>query len=702
MPFWIPTPQGPQYVDENGNPMPPPVEVLEPQPFNGSVPPSSTEAPGAGVTQPLPVQPAPGPLAAPQLNAPGEPFPPPPPSSVRTGQSFSAGESGTAFAKHPQVVATQGRLNQEMAGAHNRNAAAADTEARFAAAVGGDKASAAREVWNVEGEKEAARAGQFREQARLASMFAAAESTAAGLAAERTSEYRARYEQQLAATAAAAIQPGLKLSAWEGAGAVGSLFAQGFLAAQGTPVADVRGMMSQMIDRHIALQEERIRRGEKLSEGQRVLWDMARSEAGDEADARSRMRGMMMAEAAAVMEATTAQFGSRLAQARGREAAASIRAELNKELATISDRYFTRSMQESGLALDKWKAEMNALQESKRIGIAQQEANTNAAKARAAGKTDPLQGIIFDTTRSGAGKAIARFLPDTPDAKRTELRTRSAKQAAFLARADEYHRLAAEAGKYNGGWGAAMTNDSFAKRARAWRQGLLADYTYAKSGAAASEPEAARHQARFPENTLFSNDSMDSLNRLLGDMEYEVAEAMDLEIGANSVPLSGDEQAGLPSGAVGTFGRSESLRGQLRGDARGEEKSRVKELLKVITGPASTEKGGVTPAKPNPLGVFPTPPANRKGELEYAGNSTVAAAFAEPNWALGMDSLYEMATDPWAGNSALDAYSALDKLADPKNDRQQANYAEALIETIDREREAAGLPRYTVSDFLTE
>lgn len=719
MPYWIPTPTGPAYVDENGNPVDPATVPLQQQTdLTGGNAPAVSMGAGSAPTGAMPspeelsaLGAPPGPPPSPTMGSPAQSqpaggavpspgFTPPQPGAVRSGQSFGTGESGFSPVRHGQVLATQGRLGQSYTRASDQAAQGSKLESDAAAALAGDYAHSALDTSRALADQETARASEFREQARLASMFAAAESTAAGLAAERTSAYRARYEQSLQAAAAMSVKPGLDFSAGEGVMAAGALFAQGFLNAKGVPVADVSGIINKMVDRNIALQQDKIRRGERLAEGQRQLWEMARVESSDDSETRQRMRGLMLAQAAASMEASTAQFGSKLALAKGQESAAAIRADLNKQLSTITDRYFTQYMKQSELALDQWKAEMTNSQESRRLNIAQQEVNQKAN----IGKNSPEANLIFDVTKSGKGRAIAKFLPGTPPEKMTEIRIRSAKQASFLDRVDKYHVLADEAGKVYGGWGKALANDDFAKRAIAWRNGLVADYTYAKTGAQSSEPEAQRHASRIPLNATLDRDGANTLHRVMGDMEAEVADAMDHEVGAVSIPLSADEAAGAPHGAVGTWGRPEALQGNIRGDARGEKATEVKNLLKAILSPTDEVAPSVSDTwlKTHPSDASMLQKSQQSSV--YADPSQNRQGFRMPTWAPEMERLHDLAADPWGGASpqGQDAWSALTQLEDSADDAQQRQYARQLKDDIVTQRDAAGLPRYTVQDFLSE
>lgn len=687
MPYWINTPDGPQYVDEFGQP-------ADPNQF-GAAPPASPSAPAA-------VEPVAAAPVAPQPPAPvplqPSPLPAPPP-----GQSYGVnqGESGFATPRYQAVTATQGRLGAQQAAAAESAQAGAAEESRRAAALAGDQAAGAQGVFDVQSEQEAAHAEHYREQARMASMFAAAESTAQGLAMERTTGYRARYEQALSAAHAMSLKPGLDASPTDSVGMGVALFAQGFLGAQGVPVADVRGMVNQMIDRRMDLQMEQIRRGERLAESQRVLWDMARSEADDESEARDRMRGLMMAQAASQMEATTAQFGSRLATAKGQAAAADIRAELSKHLGQISDRYFQRYMTQSGLALDQWKAEVNASMESRRIGL---DARRVAVEEKKAGQgASGLGDVVFDVTESGGREAKWQFIPGLGDAKKGELLDRMAGKATFLANLRELRGMAAEAGTQYNGWGNAMANEAFAKRVRNITSGLSASYVRAMSGATATDNERKTLADRLPINGILQRDGDRFVREGLSDFQAEVIRETQNTIGqfATDIP-AGSPLSGLKGGSP-SWGGAEQVEADVIRSGRGEEKTPVQSALERVLIPNAQKEAESAPVSDLWRAVG-NQPRTHVDTTQVGGLGANPTAETMPGWATALEDIYRVAGDPWGVGTdrSQEAYNALANVEQSSNDPEQRDYANDLMWLIIRDRDERGLPRPTVSDFSGE
>jgi len=521
-------------------------------------------ASAAAQPQPQPQPASPTPQPAPTLPTSSDLNQPPP---IQPGQSHgysqSQGESGFSLGRNQAVKSTQTRLDRKQNQAYEQANDSFHREAQMAAITNEFQREAVGQQSQVMSEQEAARSSLYREQARMASMFAAAEATAADLARERTVQYRARFEQTAAQAAAMQVNPGLKLSAGQGMGLAAALFAQGFLGSQGIPVADVRGMVSNMVDRNIQLQEQQIAQGHQLSEDQARLWQMARAEASDDSEARTRLRGLMLAQAATAMDSEMSKYNSRLATAKGMVASADLRAELNKTLGQLTDRYFNQYMQQSGLELDRWKAEVAASQESKRIAIAQQEANARASAAKAA--ANPLGDVIFDTSKSGKGQAKWMALPGTNPETKDEIRTREAAQSSLTDRYRAYEDLSREAGEVYGGWGKAMLNDKFASQVQSFRAGLIADYVLAKSGKQASDAERKALEQRFPLDTWLNRDGQEKVRLMISDLTKEGIDSADRYIGAHAVAIPEQARGQFPTAGINQYARGELTEADVKG-----------------------------------------------------------------------------------------------------------------------------------------
>lgn len=287
--------------------------------------------PGYGQPQPLdpaafgsqPPLPPSGPVSAPSdVEAPGFGAPAGPP--VQTGASV--GFQGWTPTKSKQVKdrvgrevdakkgAEAGRIGGMVAGQEGRLEDAFRNEERVAQNV------ADIESFTLEAKQKGLEARQ-----RLEVQAEAMERLASEVAQNQVKEHRAKVEQQLAAFRAAQVDPTLNFSKGEELGNAASLFAQGFLAAGYGVNIDVTGTLDKWTDRYVENQMEKIRRGEKLLQAEQAVWDMVRTEAADEADARARVRLFTMGAAATAMEIEATRWGSEMARARGSEAAAKIR-----------------------------------------------------------------------------------------------------------------------------------------------------------------------------------------------------------------------------------------------------------------------------------------------------------------------------------------------------------------------------------------
>lgn len=674
MPTWIQNPDGSvQYVDEYGQPAAPPPVGLTPEeatalpaePVVDPAAPVPTRQMAAAATPPAPSAP-PTPAPSPALN----------PGLLQNGTSV--GQSVAAFqpGRFQQVEGTTQGLRGAQAAAKARADAGAANESQFTVALGADQARAAQGLGNAEAEKEMARSQGFREQANLASMFAAAESAAAGIAAEKTSGYRARFEQSLAQASAMRVDPRLQFSQGDGLGAAALLFTQGFLQAQGTPVFNAQGMINQLIDRKVDRDLQAIQQGHRLAEGQKMLWDMARSEANDEAEARSRYRALMMTQAAAEMEATTAQFGSRVASAKGQAAAADIRVQVNKDLAEITDRYFKRYMAESGLALDEWKAKVAASHESQRIDLAKRELDAKLG----VGAAPSADSLVFDVTESGENAAKWQFLPDTPDTKKVEIRDRMAAKAHFIDNVRKLRAMSAEAGKVYGGWGKAMTNNAFKKRVEALANGTVAAYVKSVSGLSYTDKEYERHASRIPINRLFQREGDKFVRQGLSDFQGEILRETNKLIGGHTVDIpKGDPRLGIRGGSS-TWGEAEQVEADVLSAGREEEKNAIQQAAERLLAPEAAN----SPVEPTSLWKQVGNPITT--EMRQAGKD-LRPTTTIPGWAPAMEDLFYQAVNPNGDQEMRDA--AREALLDVRgntNDPAKQDYANDLLNLVDNPR----------------
>lgn len=714
MPQWIDTPAGPQYVDDYGNPAAPPQPgtALPGQPalqtaLPGEVATADELAGMQGPPASLPISPLP--VAEPAL-VPQAVVPQVQPGQLPVGpgqsRSVSTGESGFQTSRFNAAAATTGGLKGQQNAARQNAQRGAAEESTWAAAMGGDQARAAQNVGNAEAELEKARSQEFREQANLASMFAAAESVSADLAAQRTAGFRANFEQQLQQASAMRVDPRLNFNKQDTVSAAGLLFVQGFLQAQGTPVFDAQGMVNRLIDRKVDQDMQAIAQGDKLTEGTKMLWDMARTDAADEADARSKYRMLTMAQAASEMEATTAQFNSKLATAKGQAGAADIRAQVNKDLAEITDRHFKRYLAESGLALDEWKTKVQAGQESKRIGIAERDMALRE-KAASGGPSDLGKDVIFDVNESGERRAKWKFLPGTDDSTKSRLKERMAAKGALISQVRELRGMAAEAGKLNGGWGQAMTNDAFSKRVKALHTGISANYVKAMSGASYTDKDREVLSSRIPLNTILQRDGDKYVREGLSDFVSEATTTTNSDISQFSTDVTPDMpeynmRGGSPTWASGEDAEADAIR-----SGRGEVETPTQSALKVLRSPENSQRT----IRPTALWTQVGNPTVKEGVANPGNDEDINIEERIPAWAPAMETIFKNAVErdkKWGSKNteptpnALEAYRVLQNLKVNSKDPAQADYANDLLGLIDQTVEKSGQRPFSLSDLLDE
>lgn len=230
----------------------------------------------------------------------------------------------------------------------------------------------------------------FAAQQKLEAM----DRTAHEISVQEVRGARGRMEQQLAANRAMTVDPTLNFTAGESLGNAASLFAQGFLAAGYGIHVDVAGTLDKWTDRYVENQMTKIRQGQALAEQDKLVWDMVRSEAADEQDARDRLAMFAKDQVATALEVEAARWGAPAAQARGAEAAAKVRIEQ----AALANQM------ETGW-YDRFQQQKNQIQEQalQRQGLAIQGMNARTARMaeeRQAGPQGPAADIAYARKRA--------------------------------------------------------------------------------------------------------------------------------------------------------------------------------------------------------------------------------------------------------------------------------------------------------------
>ncbi len=310
---------------------------------------------------------------APSYNAPETPAAPPvapaPPAPAPTGtfenplqatpnaqlapqgpqkQGYAVDVSTNQF--QPDVYNQQAPLRGKRAGEEAQATAAAQNmmgaqAGRMTNAAMGT-AEAQDTIAEIESRKADATRMALESRGRLEQRMATAEQLANDITRAEVQQHRGKFEQSVAAVKAMSVDPTLNFTPPELAAVGAAVFAQYFLGAQGIAAPNVQGTIERWTDRYVDNQMEKIQRGERLLDSERAIWDMVRSDAADETDARGRLRALTLAQASTQLEVEAARWASPLALAHGKEAVASVMSAYAAQLAELENGWHDRLLQD--------------------------------------------------------------------------------------------------------------------------------------------------------------------------------------------------------------------------------------------------------------------------------------------------------------------------------------------------------------------
>jgi hypothetical protein len=515
MPRWVPGPDGsPIYVDESGAPASPfggnaGTAGLDPAALYGlaqyNSPGYSSEAPTPSVTRdpaaaPVPLEPAADPSSTPQASpAPEAPSPiaaaplaPPPGGRVSEGYSVSENQAGFSTPKYAEVDRTARGLPGEI----NQDRAYYDARADELSRAGGHAAAQARES-ALEQARINAEAATAEGQQRLVlkalnDSFAVEEQNAYNDAKAAAATTKANYEAALAEFRGAGPIDTTRV-ARTGSGMFAS-FAAGFLTAGGVK-NEVMDTLNKTIDRDINSQVEAIRRKGEVAQGFKTLWDMQRAESANDAEARTRVRGFMLAAAKDQIAAEMSKYDSQLATARGQEAIAKINQELVKTLTEVYKNADDNALRAAQQRISIWQTKVNAALQREGYQVQRDKMAADAAAAKAAGKDVGLERVVRDEKGNVVGFA------DTKEQK-IKLQEQVTGADAVQRRLLELEERMRKAGSEYQGKGYKAFMDGEGAQLRSVYNDLLADIIRAKTGAAATKEERANLEQILPFNSF--------------------------------------------------------------------------------------------------------------------------------------------------------------------------------------------------------
>jgi hypothetical protein len=451
----------------------------------------------SGVNQPAPQAPPQAPATAPQGQS----------TSTAQGNSYGMSQSGRGIDQNTAAQLDQQAAQLPMEQPSGTIADQAATETKNATNAANQLTDAQRREASIQAAQLEAQQSAFKARAALEGDLIRAESLAAEHAETQATGARARYMQQITALSQMQLDPTLNFSKGQSLGNAASLFAQGFLGAAGIKI-DAQGAIDRWTDRYVDAQMEKFRRGTQLAESDRMVWDMIRTEAMDESDARTRLKGMLLAQADTAMQAESAKYGSQMALAVGDEARAKIQANLANTLAEIQRNARDTAMKQNEMVFNQWA-------ERKRLSISSWSTSIQAAaNKREQEKWDAQKGqnpnapgpgdLLYDTSESGGGKAAGQYSPNMSKEDRVKAQAAYNGVIAMNAHVKELMELAGNQSIY-GGPGGDIVNSDAAAKIEALRLKIRADYSLMKSGKATNAEEIKAFDKIIPGNYLLTN-----------------------------------------------------------------------------------------------------------------------------------------------------------------------------------------------------
>lgn len=508
-----------------------------------------TGADPAEAAQPAPAVPAPAPVApAPQTST---------KQSASVGSSRSASVSGYSEAKNRQVASGPGaRLNQQIA------ADKAQIEADYAPILrdqdanyvhqllANDQIAATESAKAAEVARGKFQVAQAYDRFKNEEEFAYAEAQAAAAQAFQG------YKTSLAEWGAMRVNPGAlfgRATTGQRISMGAAAFVHDFLGAKGIRTSAM-DTLNGLMDRDINAQLANMQHKGQVTAGFKNLWDMQRAQSATDAEARARVRGFVLESLGAEIEGELAKYDSRLVQDKALAARALIEQEKIKNDLTVRNAISQAHNQMAGhrvaAAGDQLRASTAYAQMSSAERIAAMNNAAELAKAKIQkGEPDPLAfeaDLLADVTTAGGNKASRRFLRGTPDAKKTEIRTKAGIMSRTVEGVAGLEALHKKAGNRWDLLGTSRFANEAQRNAAVVENYLAMAIAYARSGKSVNVAEIEKTTDFLKNDTWFTNgDNIRKLNHVIKLLMSET----NAEISANSVKLKpGDPGYGYDFG----------------------------------------------------------------------------------------------------------------------------------------------------------
>lgn len=323
---------------------------------------------------------------------------------------------------------------------------------------------------------------------------------------------RASYQQRTQALAAMEINPAAGIAGMtplnKGVSAM-ALFAQGMLATKGINI-DVRGTLDTWVDRTIQAQRDQISRGEKLSDADQTMWNMVRQESTDDADARTRVSGYLLARAQAHVQSIATQFAGPVAQAQAGQANAALQAKLYDAYGDVENKTYS-IMSDDVNKKAQWRIEQGHLAlASQSNALAQAKLGLEAGKLN---QYKDIGGVFLQ------GKRIATFRGSATKPEIQKLHAQSSAADALLDDLAEYKQLSADA--HYAGPGSTKFSELSARVTPILNRIQSEMAQLNQIGQNQTESEMARIYNELPENS-WTNFESDQINPVIDDLQAAI------------------------------------------------------------------------------------------------------------------------------------------------------------------------------------
>lgn len=343
------------------------------------------------------------------------------------------------------------------------------------------------------------------------------------IAQQKEEAAMAQWAQAVQAYEATNINPGKLWGDMNGGQKLGtavSVFAAGVLTARGVN-NQVMSNLNRAIDDNISAQLQNLEKKGKVVGQFKQMWDAVRADSESDAEARSKMRSLMMSEFRSASVAKLSAMDSDFAKLRGQEVYTAIEADMAKNMAEIR--------QQKRVAIEKDRAfELDVATKAAQLRL-EQAASGRAERAlklqeKAATATEvPTldEGeYVVDTTPGGQDRVL-KFLPGLSPKEKETARDKLAIEGKLIDDLVEYQKLMAKLGSaYDGplkNISVGRDKDLYNLKQQADRQREKLLLTYVKGVAATTFTDAfvKRVEPWLGANTLTTGTAK-SVNQAIG------------------------------------------------------------------------------------------------------------------------------------------------------------------------------------------